>query len=219
MRKEILHLVKAAVIAGCSALIVPAYSQQNIIANKDNTRPGTNNQNTIAAKVTTLTATKFNGYNEVHWTAIAEQDTRRFIAEYSDDGINYQTAGEMLPVAGAYSLKHHTLSTVPLLYRIRIEKTDGRFVNTSAVLLDGTPVPVVNIWPTDVKGDIVNANARFPVERASVVGSNGQQVYVKDLGGVSGLITLAIPSLQKGMYFVTFYGNGWKTTSKFVVAS
>jgi hypothetical protein len=39
---------------------------------------------------------------------VAEEDTRRFIVEYSADGINYQSAGELTPLKGDYSLKHYT---------------------------------------------------------------------------------------------------------------
>jgi hypothetical protein len=44
------------------------------------------------------------GYNEIQWSAVAKEDTRRFIVEYSVDGINYQSAGELTPLAGNYSL-------------------------------------------------------------------------------------------------------------------
>ena len=62
------------------------------------------------------------GYNEIQWSAVAKEDTRRFIVEYSVDGINYQSAGELTPLAGNYSLKHYTLDTRTFLYRIRMEK-------------------------------------------------------------------------------------------------
>jgi hypothetical protein len=69
------------------------YSQQNIIVNKDNTRPETTRQLTMAAKITSLKVDRFNGYNEVQWGAVGEQDTRRFVAEYTTDGRDYQTCG------------------------------------------------------------------------------------------------------------------------------
>ncbi len=220
MRKVILQLVKATfpVIAGCSAFIYPACAQQNIIANKDNTRPGVTAQATTPARITSFNATHFNGYNEIQWTAVSEQDTRRFIIEYSANGIDFQTASEMLPFDGSYSLKHQTYKIEPLLYRIRIEKTDGKFYNSVMILLDGADVQPVYIYPTIVKGSTINARAGFPVERTSIVSLDGRQLFAQDIGGQSGYLNIPIPSLQEGIYWMTFYGNGWKTTSKFVIA-
>jgi len=220
MRKQILYFLKAAfaVIAGCSAYMFPAYSQQHIIANKDNTRPETTRQYVLPARITSLHVVRFNGYNEIQWAAVGEQDTRRFVAEYTTDGINYQTAGELIPFAGSYQLKHYTSDPRPMIYRLRIEKKDGSFYNTGTSLLDGIAEPFINIYPTAVRGDVINAITAFPVERAGIAGIEGQSVFVKELGGVSGSFTMAIPSLKKGVYWITFYGNGWNSTTQFVVA-
>src|SRR5215203_3025130 len=127
MRKVILQIVKAAfpILAGFSTFIDSAYSQQNIIAGKDDTHPEIASQQYIAAKIYKLSAVQMHGYNDIHWSAVAEEDTRRFIVEYSTDGINYQSAGEQTSLKGNYNLKHYTLDTRPFLYRIRIEKKDG----------------------------------------------------------------------------------------------
>ena len=108
MRKVILQFVKAAfaVGAGFSTLISSAYSQQHIIAGKDDTRPEITAQQYMPAKIYRFSATQMNGYNEIKWLAAAEEDTRRFIVEYSVDGITYQSAGELTPVTGDYTLKH-----------------------------------------------------------------------------------------------------------------
>src|SRR5262249_47466900 len=152
-------IVKAtfALLTGFSTFINLSYSQQNIIADKDNTRPETAPQY-AAAGITSFSATRFNGYNEIQWSAVSEEQTRKFIVEYSSDGINFQTAGEMVPADHAYSLKHYTFDQRPLLYRIRMEKLDGKFANSGSILLDGTDIPPVKIYPTVVNGDVINMN-------------------------------------------------------------
>lgn len=195
----------------------PLFGQQNIIADKDKTRTEINNSITPGAKIISFSAEKLNGFNEIKWEAINEKDTRRFIVEYSVDGIDFQTAGEMKPMNGIYKLEHHTFETRPLLYRIRIEKTDGKFFNTSSFLLDGIEVSPVQVYPTAVKGNMVNVNASFAVENTRIVSSDGQQVFSKNIGGLNGYIPIAIPTLKKGMYLMTFYGSGWQTTEKILV--
>jgi hypothetical protein len=65
---------------------------------------------------------------------------------------------------------------------------------------------------------MVNINASFPVESAKITALDGSQVFQKNIGGVSGYIPIAIPTVGKGMYFMTFYGNGWQATEKILIA-
>jgi hypothetical protein len=223
MWKAVLQPVKATfpMIAGLfSALVIinPALSQQNIIANKDNTRPEITRQyNSSPARISAFAAIKLNGYNDIQWNAVSEQNTRKFIVEYSYDGINFQSAGEVLAGNGLYELKHYTQDTRPLLYRVRIEELNGRFHYSDLALLDGIALLPVEIYPTVVTGNVMNVNAVFPVERINVISAEGQQMFAKDLNGEKDFFRVNIPSLNKGMYLITFYGNGWKTTSKFIV--
>ena len=157
------------------------------------------------------------GYNEIRWSAVAEQNTRRFIVEYSSDGVNYQSAGELTSLRGDYSLKHYTLDTRTFLYRIKMEKKDGRFFNSISFLLEGIDIAPVKIYPTIVEGNTINLKMAFPVHRMNIISLDGKQVMAKDLGGIVGTTQVAIPVLNRGQYLVTFYGNGWQSTEKFIV--
>jgi len=220
MRKRISYVSKAALmlVFACVLQGFSIYSQQNIIVNKDNTRPETTRQLTMASKVRSLTVNRFNGYNEVQWGAIGEQDTRRYIAEYTTDGRDYQSAGELAPINGFYGLKHYTFETGPMIYRIRIEKKDGSFYYSEATLLDGIAKTFTSIYPTTVRGNVINVIAGVPAERATIVGMEGQNIFSKELGGLTGSFTMAIPGLKKGIYWITFYGRGWNNTIPFLVA-
>jgi len=218
MRKAILQLVKAtAVIAGFSTLMNSAYSQQHIIDKKDDTRPEIAAQQSDPAKIYQFSAVKMIGYNEIKWQAAAEEDTRKFIIEYSSDGINFQSAGEVTPIAGVYILKHQIQDARTFLYRIRMEKKDGRFFTTGSFLLGGIDARPVKIYPTIVEGNTVNLQMYLPVQRISIMSTDGKQVMAKDLGGVAGTTQIALPVLSKGQYLVTFHGNGWQSTEKFMI--
>lgn len=219
MRKRILQLIKAAfpIAAGFSTLIDPAYSQQSIIAGKDDTHPEVTAKQYIPAKIYRFSAVQMHGFNEIKWQAAAEEDTRRFIVEYSTDGINYQTAGEVTPVTGNYILKHHILDSRTFLYRIRMEKKDGKFFTTGSFLLGGIDIAPVKLYPTIVTGNTVNLQMYLPVHRLNIVSFDGKQVMAKDLGGIAGNTQVVIPALSKGQYLVTFYGNGWQSTERFMI--
>ena len=219
MRKVILQLVKATflILAGFSTFISSAYSQQNIIAGKDDTHPEIAAQQYSAAKIYKFNAVQMHGYNEIQWSAVAEEDTRRFIVEYSSDGINYLSAGELTPLRGNYSLKHYTLDSRTFLYRIKMEKKDGRFINSMSFLLGGVDIAPVKIYPTIVEGNTLNLRITFPVHRMNVISFDGKQVMAKDLGGIIGTTQVAIPVLSRGQYLATFYGDGWQSTEKFMI--
>jgi len=195
-----------------------ALAQQHIIVNKDNTRPGATRQVYAPARITSFTAIRNNGFNDIRWTAHSEQSTRRFIVEYSYDGINFQTAGQANISNGVYSLNHHSLDTRPTLYRLRIEDLGQRVYYSDNIFLDGLAIAPVTIYPTIVQGEVVNVNAHFPVERITIVAGDSRQVFAKDLNGVSNFIPIVIPGLNRGMYWMTFYGNGWQHTEKFIVS-
>ena len=221
MRKVILQMVKATfpIAAGFSTFISSANAQQNVIAGKDDTRPEIAVQQYTSARIFNHSAVQKHGYNEIQWLAVAEGDTRRFIVEYSNDGINYQSAGELTPLKGTYTLKHYTMDTRSFLYRIRMEKKDGRFLNSGVFLLDGIDIAPVEVYPTIVEGNTLNLRMAFPVHRMSVISLDGKQLMAKDLGGLTGFTQVALPVLNRGQYIVTFYGNGWQSTEKFMIGS
>jgi hypothetical protein len=220
MRKAILQTTFP-LLAGCfltTLCIQSSFAQQHVIANKDNTRPETNIQTSSPAIITSFKAVKFNGYNEISWTTLSEQGTRKFIVEYSADAVNFQTGGQVLSTDGKYTLKHYTQDTRPLMYRVKIEELTGKFSYSPEIVLDGTEIPPVRIYPTIVTGSVINANAGLPVERLTITSADGQQQFAKDLNGVRDFIPIVIPSLGKGIYYITFYGNGWKSTSRFLIS-
>ena len=218
MRKAILHFVKAtALFAVFSTIVNVTFSQQNIIDKKDDTHPEISARQTLPAKIYQFSATRLNGFNEIKWQAAAEEDTKKFIVEYSKDGVNFQTAGEVTPITGIYTLKHHTLDAHTFLYRIRMEKKDGRYFTTGSFLLGGIYARPVLLYPTIVENNTVNLQMYLPVNRINILSTDGKQVMQKDIGGSIGFAQLSIPVLSKGIYLVTFYGNGWQSTEKFMV--
>lgn len=218
MQKWILQLVKATFLFATIISTFTVYSQQNVIADKENTHPEQTEQYYVPAKILSFTVLQQNGYNEVQWAAQYEKDTRRYIIEYSDDGVHYTTAGEVMPGNGVYNLKHNTNDGRSLLYRIRMEKRDGRFVNTANFLLEGVQYPPVKVYPTIIETNSVNLQIYFPLQRINIVSADGRQVYSRDMNGFMGNTSIVLPaSLPQGIYFVNFYGEGWKNTQRIMI--
>lgn len=191
-------------------------AQQHIIINKDNTRPETSRQYN-SFNISSFTAIQQNGYNEIQWSAPANANGYKFIVEYSFDGVNFLTGAHVLSNTGMYNYKHYIQDTRPLLYRLRTESATGSLNHSGAIFPKGTTVFPVQLHQNVVSGNIVNATAQFPVERITVISADGLQQFAKDVNGARDFIPIAIPSLNRGIYFITFYGNGWKSTSRFVI--
>ena len=220
MKAMILQPVKAIMlIAIIFTVEITAIAQQHVIADKDNTHPEQSQQQYSVARIFLLNAVQMNGYNEIRWSATNEQDTRRYIVEYSHDGVNYQSAGEIMPSKGSYFLKHQILDPRTFMYRVRIEKKDGRFAYTNSILMEGAKVPAVLLYPTLVEGNTVNLRLDVPVERLVVIATDGREIFSKQMGGIIGSTQVVIPPISRGTYFMVFYGAGWRTTERFVVGT
>jgi hypothetical protein len=221
MWKVILSKVKAAfpVLTGllATAIFNPATSQQNIIIDKDNTRPEVTRQYRDQLSLGSFAVTKYNGYNEVSWTTISDADTRGFVVEYSFNGTDFQSAGQTMRGNGSYSIKHYTTDRRPIVYRIKNELVNGRFSYSASKSFDGIEDHPVRLQSTTVRGNVVNVNANRAVQRINVHTGDGTQVYARDLGGQKDFISTTLPSLSKGMYYITFYGDGWKDSQKIMV--
>ncbi len=217
MWKPIIQLKKVfLVVAILYAAVLSA--QQHVIANKDNTRPEITRLFNQPATLTSFNVIRNNGYNEIQWTSRGDQQTRRFVVEYSTNGVYFQSAGEALvSPGGSYQLQHQTFEITPLLYRIRMEDLNGRNTYSPSVLLDGMELSPVTIYPTIITGNVVNVNSHFPVERIAVFSGAGQPVYTQDVNGKAEYMAITIPTLAKGVYWIHFSGRGWKTTTKFII--
>ena len=98
-----------------------------------------------------------------------------------------------------------------------MEKKDGRYFTTGSFLLGGIDVRPVMLYPTIVENNTVNLQMYLPVNRISILSTDGKQVMQKDFGGTVGFSQMSIPVLSKGTYLITFYGNGWQSTEKFMI--
>jgi hypothetical protein len=219
-----LNIFRSLSLAALLAILVfstctPALAQQHIIANKDVTRPEAHVSQSDPALVSNLVVEKRNGYNEISFDSRQDQDVQAFVIEYSTDALNFQSAGELAVNAGVnYSYQHYLHESRPMLYRVKMLLKNNRVAYTKAYLLEGVPASPVRVYPTIVTGNTLNVDSRWPLERMTIVSGSGMQVFARDLNGQSELIPVVLPSLGKGIYFVTLIGNGWQRTERIIIS-
>ena len=165
MWKSIINSVKLVVTATAVFAGFNSYGQQNIIANKDNTHPEVND---LPDRITSFTAQPFNGYNEIVWSSPLDQQTRRYVVEYSNDGNNYQSAGEGVLTNNGYYKVDQPFAAAgpagPMIYRLRIEDQNGKYYYSKSILMNAASNSVVKLYPTSVTGHVVNLISGLPVE-------------------------------------------------------
>lgn len=221
MKTEILPCLKrsAATIFFAAAILFSGSlaAQQHIIAGKDNTRPETTHRYN-SFNLVNLSAVQNDGYDQIQWQAPADADASRFFIEYSFDGVNFLRGEEVMNNNGLYNYRHVIPDTRPLMYRVRVEHSVGSWSHSGAIMPKDIAIAPVQLQKNVIDGNMINISARLPVQRLTIVSGAGNEVYARDVNGQRDFIPVAIPRLGRGVYIINFFGNGWKSSSRFVIA-
>jgi len=205
-----------------AGLILALYSghlngQQHIVNRKDVTRGETSRQYN-SFNLPSLTGLEQNIFNEAQRPPSIDQAEKKIMIEYSFDGVNFLPGPQILSSEAIMTYRHALQDTKPILYRLRTEEGTGAVNYSGAFLPKGFTISPVQIQNNIVRGHLLNVTAQFPVEKVLVVSGDGVQLFSRDINGLRDFIPLAIPpSLKRGIYFITFYGNGWNRTSRFMI--
>jgi len=190
--------------------------QQHIINKKDVTRPETSSQYN-SFNLSAFTAAQQGSMNSFQWPEFPKHPDKRVIIEYSFDGLNFLSGPEVLSPEAIVTYQNFLQDTKPILYRLRTEEGPGTISYSGAFLPKGMKLSPVQIQNNVITGHVVNLVAQFPVEKVIVTSGDGIQQFGRDINGLRDFISLTIPPLKPGIYFMTFYGNGWNSTSSLVI--
>ena len=169
----------------------------------------------VASVVLPVTLSSFTGKkvaaaNELKWVTASEQNTAKFIIEYSADGSFYTTAGELdargVNGGAAYSFLHAIGNNTALFYRLRIVERNGGSSYSPVVKINGTGGGL-QVYPTVVRDGKLYINSNEAINVVQILNSNGSLVYQKNTFSTAGLLTIQLPSLAKGMYIIRITGK------------
>jgi glucose/arabinose dehydrogenase len=167
-----------------------------------------------------FTGKEFTGMNELRWTTAMEENTEKFIVEYSLDGRDFAVAGAVQssgnPNGDSYSFKHYIANERVIQYRLRIQDIDASS-KLSPVITVGSKSKDVKLYPTVISNKTIQVISGPAIERIEVYTLTGQKVYTKDMSGASGYFNVPLPTLQKGMYLVRLMGEDFQKTEKIVI--
>jgi len=170
----------------------------------------------LPVTLTHISVKHFAKYNQLQWATSTEQNTARFIIEYSIEGRNYIRVGQVVAsrnINGSnYSFQHLVVTSGDAFYRLAIEEDNGKINYSPVVKVFGTERKI-KIYPTVIRDGTVNIILNAPADKMQITNSTGGRVFEKNLKNVTGTSAIILPPLAKGIYWIqVISGNGVEKT-------
>lgn len=163
----------------------------------------------------------YSGYNELNWTTGFEENIEKYIVEYTLNGTDYQTAGELGSkygsAGGTYTFKHNINNQQVIRYRLRITELDHKQSFSPIISIGEVSKKRIQVYPTIVSAGSINIISTLPVMRLSVFTLEGKEVYAKYMAGSTGYTSVPLSGLRKGMYLMKLSGDGFSQTDKIII--
>jgi glucose/arabinose dehydrogenase len=161
------------------------------------------------------------GFNELKWDIAAAQNINRFIIEYSSNGMNWLSIGEVTAInqqdARQYSFRHYTAETGKLFYRLQIKDNSGTIVYSPVISINGKENGSIKVFPTILINHVLQVVAEKEVMGIKIMDSNGRWVLAKQLNQQQGYFTVSVPALSRGVYWVLVQTGSGNETVKIIV--
>lgn len=152
-----------------------------------------------------FSATAFNGYNEIRWRTVNEQNVSFFEVEFGTDGITYNIAGRVnainIPPNNNYNFRHNISLFTKLFYRLKITDKNGRITYSDTVEVDKPVTGSIRIFPVPVTNNEINIITDKVVENLAIFSADGKRVFEKMIKQ-TGAFSIPLTALQPGIYFI-----------------
>lgn len=159
----------------------------------------------LPVTITSFQAFKKSKKVQLLWTSVSEMDIIYYEVQYSNNGIDWQTAGRVQATGNGtlnqqYNFFHNTPNEGINYYRLAIKNADSKISWSKVVtVLFEKKEMGIHVYPTLVTNGLLNIYLTNPA-RVSVFDNSGRQVWQKQLS--AGLEQINISSLSKGIYYI-----------------
>lgn len=181
------------------------YQQRLPVLANANTFPRTISFPNGYVGVANVKATRLTGENEIYWSLAGAENITGFSIEYSRDMHHFEPAGLVrltrTEAGSEYVFRHRFNDRNRVYYRLALMRDNSVLAYTPAVQVVDEEA-TTKIFPTVVTGSTLYVQAGQGYERLQVVNSYSKPVYEKGLDNQTGTITVGLPSLPRGVYFV-----------------
>ena len=175
----------------------------------------------LPVRLIDLRAEREVGYNAVYWTVAEEDNTAKYIVEYSTNGLDYIPAGELAydPSADFRYVFNHSIGEFPeFSYRLKVKDREGNISNLGdPVTLSRTINNSLSIFPNPNRGvftvNYFSGREMFTTFRMLDV--YGKEVYSREVMSQKGENSFVMGTdfgLENGIYYLSYaYGENTRT--------
>jgi hypothetical protein len=175
----------------------------------------------LPVRLTHFSGDYYPGYNELKWSTGLEENTEKFVVEYSINGTDFLIAGTVGSSGNSngssYTFKHAINNNRRILYRLRIVDIDGSGRLSAIISLGDLADTDFKIYPSPVKNNLLHFITGPSVEKIEIVSMQGKLVYSKSMNSNSGYFNIELPVLVKGMYIVRVQGKEISRVEKIII--
>ncbi len=175
----------------------------------------------LPVTVLDFSATALNGYNEIKWRTLNEQNVSFFEVEFGTDGTSFSAAGRVnainIPPANNYSFRHNIPVFTKLYYRLKITDRSGRITYSDTVSVSKIFARSVFLYPVPVTGSQLFVYSDRPVEWITLYAADGKRVFQKMFNNLSGRLPVDLPFLQTGVYLARLKLKEEVITEKIII--
>lgn len=155
------------------------------------------------------------------WQTDLEENVNRFDIQYSSNGANFATVGNIKSTNGTtgntYSYIHTPAITGNHFYRLAMVDNDGTVEYSRTINLSNTDITGTKVFPTVVENGFINIETDEPLLSLQVVSMIGKVEMKQSYNGQNGRFRLQVDQLPAGNYVLHLFGQNNVVSRKFVI--
>lgn len=160
----------------------------------------------------------------LQWITATELNSEKFVIERSEDGITFETIGEVAAAGNSVNrIEYTTSDNLPLpgrnYYRLKIVDLDGYTEYSSVITLNHDGKKAIVIFPSPSNGESFNLVKNFHFEgnaKLEIIDNLGVKIRDFQISDLEQSIQFREP-LQSGAYLLKVYAGNFSTTIRFSV--
>ena len=175
----------------------------------------------LPVTIANFSGAAFNGYNQLSWRTSTENNTDKFLVQYSTDNVNFETVGTVEATGNAtgsnYTFKHNVDMTGTGFYKLSIVENNGSFKYSSTLRLAANTGEKIKIYPTAITNNQFILDLNVAASKLQLISMDGKVVFEKNLKNMMGTNTVVIPVLSKGIYAVQIIADGYIKRERIII--
>lgn len=176
----------------------------------------------LPVRLTDFTAYKQNGSVTINWKTAEEINTKEFVIERSNDGINYTSIGNVTAANSATGSKYEWIDNTPSAinyYRLKMLDQDGKFAYSKVVKINFGKQVDIQITPNPASTYISIQINDAAVNTATIqlIDLNGRIVKQQRVNQNLSNTVVSLNGVAKGLYHLKVITRQQVVTEKVVV--